>query len=287
MSHSEPAVRSGFIAVLGRPNVGKSSLVNRICGAKVSITSWHPNTTRTAVRGVLDGAGFQAVFVDTPGIHRPRTALGNRLNEAATGAVADVEACLFVLDAAAPVGRGDAFIAERLPVGCVVALNKIDKVGRGQVLAQLGAAAALPLSDAEFFPVSARTGQGVAALVDHLVSRLPEGPRYYPAGMVRDVPEAVFVAELVREQLLRLTREELPHSIACRVSEWEWPYIRCDVVVERASQKGIVIGHGGELLKAAGTAARAALPAGTYLDLRVVVEPDWQRRPEAIERLGY
>lgn len=280
--------RSGFVSVVGRPNVGKSSLVNRICRTKVSITSWHPNTTRTRVRGVLDGEDFQVVFVDTPGIHKPRSALGTRLNETAADALEDVEACLLVLDATAPVGPGDRFVAGRLPPDTIVVVNKIDRARPEQLLEQLSRAEReLELAAAEYFPVSARTGEGVDALVAHVTRRLPPGPRYYPPGMVRDVPEAFYVAELVREQLLRHAREELPHSIACRVSEWEWPYIRCDILVERESQKAIVIGRGGEVLKAAGTAVRQALPPGAYLELRVVVERDWQRHPEIIERLGY
>jgi GTP-binding protein Era len=280
--------RSGFVSVLGRPNVGKSSLVNRICKTKVSITSWHPNTTRTRVRGVLDGEAYQIVFVDTPGIHKPRSALGSRLNATATEALEDVEISLLVIDATAAIGPGDRFVAAQLRPDTVVVVNKVDRARPEQVLTQLAAAnEELGLAEAEYFAVSARTGAGTDELVAHLVSRLPPGPRYYPEGMVHDVPEAFFVAELVREQLLRHAREELPHSIACRISEWEWPYIRCDILVERESQKAIVIGRGGEVLKAAGTTVRAALPPGAYLDLRVVVERDWQRHPEVIERLGY
>jgi GTP-binding protein Era len=286
--HSDDATfRSGFVAVLGRPNVGKSSLVNRMCGEKVSITSWHPNTTRTSVRGVLDTDDAQIVFVDTPGIHRPRSALGHRLNETATAALEDVDVCLLVLDASAAVGPGDRFIAAQLPADTVVVVNKADRASPPEVLSQLAAASELGLSGAEYFPLSARTGDGVGALVDHLVARLPRGPRYYPPGMVRDAPDAVYVAELVREQLLRAAREELPHSIACRVTEWEWPYIAVEILVERESQKRIVVGRGGEVLKRAGTIVRASLPPGAYLDLRVVVERDWQRRPDVIERLGY
>ncbi len=282
------AVRSGFVTILGRPNVGKSTLVNAILGTKVSITSRSPNTTRTRVRAILDGADHQIVFVDTPGIHKPRSPLGSRLNETATDALDGVDVAVLVVDALAPIGPGDRYVASRLPRDSVVVVNKVDRAERGTVLEQLDRAAReLELAGAEYFPVSARTGEGVGELVGHLVTRLPEGPRYYPPGTVSDVPEAFFIAELVREQLLRVARDELPHSIACRVVEWEWPYIRCEILVERDSQKAIVVGRSGSVLKAAGIAARAQLPPGTYLDLHVRVERDWQKRTEIIERLGY
>ncbi len=281
-------VRSGFVAIVGRPNVGKSTLLNRIVGQKVAITASVPHTTRTRLRGVLDRPDAQLVFVDTPGIHKPKTALGQRLNETAAESFADVDVCVLVVEANAAIGRGDRFVADRLPTGSVVAVNKIDRASRSAVLEHLTAAASgLGLEDAEYFPVSARTGDGVDALVEYLVTRMPLGPRYFPPGMVTDVPEAFFVAELVREQLIRFAEEELPHSIACRVTEWEWPRIRCEILVERESQKGIVIGRGGSVLKAVGTAVREQLPPGAYLELFVKVEKGWQRHPELIERLGY
>lgn len=284
-------MRSGFVTVVGRPNVGKSTLVNRILGTKVAIVSDKPQTTRTQVRGVLNRRGptgeldAQVVFVDTPGIHRPRTELGNRLNATATGAIGDVDVVCLVIDASAPLGPGDRFVAQRVPRDAVVVVNKVDAAAPQEVLRQLAKAATLDLS--EYFPVSARTGEGVDALVDHLVSRLPEGPAYYPEDMVTDVPEAFWVAELVREQLLAVARDELPHSIATRVTEWEWPRIRCEILVERESQKGIVIGKRGAVLKEVGIAVRKQLPEGAYLELFVKVDKDWQRRPKALERLGY
>ena len=278
-------MRSGFVAVVGRPNVGKSTLVNRILGTKVSIVSDKPQTTRTQVRGVLNRADAQVVFVDTPGVHKPRTLLGTRLNEAAVSAVGDVDVVVFVVDATAPLGTGDRFVASRLPADAIVAVNKVDAASRREVLAQLAAAGELDRS--EYFPVSAATGEGVEALVDAIVARVPEGPAYYPDDMVTDVPEAFWVAELVREQLLAVTRDELPHSIACQVTEWEWPRIRCEIVVERDSQKGIVIGRGGSVLKEVGTRVREQLPPGAYLELFVKVDKDWQRHPRALQRLGY
>jgi GTP-binding protein Era len=280
--------RSGFVSLLGRPNVGKSTLLNRMVGRKVAITSKVPHTTRTRIRGILDQPAAQVIFVDTPGIHKPKTALGRRINDTAAGSIEDVDVNVLVVEANAPVGRGDRFIAERLPASSVIVLNKVDRVSKAAVLAQLAeASATLGIADAEYFPLSARTGEGVMALVDHLVCRLPEGPRYFPAGTVSDVEDAFYVAELVREQLLSRLKEEVPHSIACRVTEWEWPLVRCEVLVERQSQKGIVIGKGGSLLKEVGMAVRAQLEEGAYLELVVKVENDWQRRPTVIERLGY
>ncbi|TML90713.1 MAG: GTPase Era [Actinobacteria bacterium] len=279
-------MRSGFATLVGRPNAGKSTLLNAILGVKVSIVSDKPQTTRTRVRGLLNRADAQVVFVDTPGIHRPRTLLGERLNETATGAVGDVDVVCMLIDATAPVGPGDRWVVDQVPrerTICVV--NKTDLASRDKVLQQLTAAAELDL--AEYFPVSARTGDGVDALVDAIVARLPVGPAYYPDDMVSDVPEAFWVAELVREQLLALARDELPHSIACQVTEWEWPRIRVEILVERESQKGIVIGREGSVLKAVGTAVRDQLPPGAFIELFVKVDKDWQRRAKALDRLGY
>jgi GTP-binding protein Era len=286
MSAPGEEFRSGFITFLGRPNVGKSSLVNRICGRKVSIVSDKPQTTRHRIMGVLTRPDSQLVFVDTPGLHKPVSALGERVNATAIESAADVDVQCLVLDATAPFGRGDEWVAAKLHMPtAVVIVNKTDRASKDQVMAMLGAAAALG-ADA-YFPVSARTGDGVAVLVDDLAGRLPPGPRYFPDGDVSDQPEEQWVAELVREQLLAVTRDELPYSIATRVAEWEWPRIRVDIVVERESQKGMVIGKGGAVLKQVGTLVREQLPAGAFLELRVRVDKDWQRRPDRIERLGY
>jgi GTP-binding protein Era len=278
-------VRSGFATIVGRPNVGKSTLLNRMLGTKVSIVSDKPQTTRTQVRGVLTRPDVQIVFVDTPGIHKPKTLLGERLNDTATATIGDVDVVVFVVDARAPIGRGDRFVAERVPPGGLCVVNKVDAASRQQVLDQLQLAGHLDL--AEYFPVSAKTGEGVAELVEAIAGRLPEGPQLYPDDMVTDVPEAFWVAELVREQLLAVMREEVPHSIACRVTEWEWPRIRCEILVERDSQKGIVIGRGGAILKEVGSRVRDQLEPGVFLELFVKVDRDWQSRPKALERLGY
>ena len=286
-------MRSGFATLVGRPNVGKSTLLNTICGTKVAIVSDKPQTTRHQARGILEVRSggedgpleAQVVFVDTPGIHKPRTVAGERMNAAAVDALADVDVVCLVLDATAPMGRGDRFVAERVPRDALCVVNKIDVATRAQVAEQLAQAA--ELDRAEYFPVSARTGEGVAELREAVVARMPEGPPYYPEGTVTDVPDAVWVAELVREQLLAVLRDELPHSVACQVTELEWPRIRCEILVERESQKGIVIGKGGSVLKQVGTATRAQLTPGAHLELVVKVEPDWQRRPRALDRLGF
>ena len=279
-------MKSGFVTLAGRPNVGKSTLLNRILGIKVSIVSDKPQTTRTQVRGVLTRPGAQVVFVDTPGIHKPRTLLGERLNDTAEDAVADVDLVVLVVDATQPVGRGDQWVGQRVPSDAVVVVNKVDIATQEQVLQQLQRAYE-QLGKDEYFPVSARTGAGVPELVEAIIERIPEGPQLYPDDMVTDVPEAFWVAELVREQLLAIVREEVPHSIATRVTEWEWPRIRCEILVERDSQKGIVIGRKGEVLKQVGIAVREQLPPGAFLELFVKVDKDWQRRPKALERLGY
>jgi GTPase len=278
-------VRSGFATLVGRPNVGKSTLLNRVLGTKVSIVSDKPQTTRTQVRGVLTRPDVQIVFVDTPGIHKPRTLLGERLNETAAESAEGVDVVCFVIDATQPVGKGDEFVSARVPPDSLLVLNKIDAASKDDVLNQLTRAARWNFS--EYFPVSAKTGDGVAALVAAIVARLPEGPQFYPDDMITDVPEAFWVAELVREQLLAVTREEVPHSVATRVTEWEWPRIRCEILVERDSQKGIVIGKGGAVLKEVGIRVREQLLPGAFIELFVKVDKDWQRRPKALERLGY
>jgi GTP-binding protein Era len=292
--------RSGFVAIVGRPNVGKSTLVNRIVGRKVAIVSDKPQTTRNEIRGVRSTDKNQIVFLDTPGVHRPRTLLGERSNQRALATLAGVDVVCVVVEAAAPIGPGDRFVAAAAhesgsPVFLVV--SKVDVAKRDDVAAQLTRASELG-DFAAFVPLSARTGEGVDALVGELESRLPEGPRYYPEGVVTDQPEAFLAAELLREQLLKIARDELPHSIMVVVDEIEerettsGPLLafHARVLVERDSQRGIVIGKGGEVLKTAGTAARRELEAllGTrvHLETRVKVEPRWQRRAQSLDRLG-
>lgn len=279
-------MRSGFVTFVGRPNVGKSTLVNAMCGQKVSIVSDKPQTTRTRVRGVLTRPDSQLVFVDTPGLHKPVTALGERVNATALDSIADVDVVCLVIDATKSFGSGDRWVASHIDMPkAIVVVNKIDRVGEAALIAQLNAASVL--NAAAYFPVSAKNGKGVAGLVEYISNLMPEGPKYFPDDNVSDMPEEEWVAELVREQLLAVTRDELPYSIATRVTEWEWPRIRCEIVVERDSQKGMVIGKGGLVLKEVGQRVRAQLPEGVYIELFVKVDKDWQRKSDRIERLGY
>ncbi|MFM7080772.1 MAG: GTPase Era [Actinomycetota bacterium] len=279
-------MRSGFVSLVGRPNVGKSSLINSMCGRKVTIVSDKPQTTRTRVRAILHRDDAQVVFVDTPGIHKPVSELGRRVNATAAEAMREVDVTALVVDATMTFGRGDRFVANQLDMTrSIVILNKTDATSHAKIAKQLSALAAL--SAVAYFPVSAKTGDGVPVLVDWLASHLPEGEALYPADVIRETPDTAWVAELVREQLLWEMREELPYSIATRVTEYEWPRIRCEIIVERESQKGMVIGKGGALLKQVGIAVRKQLADGAYLELHVVVDDGWQNRPDRIERLGY
>lgn len=296
-------MRSGFVAVVGRPNVGKSTLVNRLVGHKVSITSSRPQTTRSVIRGVrthVDSEGepqWQMVLVDTPGLHRPRTELGSRLNRLVYGSLAETDAVLFVIDATGPIGPGDRLIAERVreagaPV--ILAVNKVDAAPRADVVAQLAEAAVWDF--AAYVPVSALEGEGIEALTGELESLLAEGPLYFPADQWSDQPEAEVISEIIREKFLERLREELPHSLMVAVEDLEerddgLVTILADVIVERKSQKGIVIGKGGSLLQLAGSEARRELEtllgARVNLQLQVRVEKDWQRRPVLLDRLGF
>jgi GTP-binding protein Era len=285
--------------VVGRPNVGKSSLVNALVGEKVAIVTDKPQTTRFPIRGVVTAADHQIVFVDTPGFHKPRTLLGERLNARVGDAAADVDVLVQVVDAVAGVGRGDGFVAEgqvaphRGPKICAV--NKIDRVAHLRLVPQLAAAAALAEFD-HIVPVSARTGRGVEELRGVLVASLPAGEPLFPAETITDQTVELRVAEVIREKALAVTREEVPHSVAVVVEELErdagtgFLRVACTVFVERESQKGILVGKGGRTLKEIGTAARTELErllaARMYLELRVKVLKDWQRDPAALNRLG-
>ena len=286
-------MKSGFVAVVGRPNVGKSTLVNALVGTKVAITSPRPQTTRRTIRGVVTTDDAQIVLVDTPGMHRPRTALSERLNEQIDATLQDADAALLVLDATQPVGPGDrrlAGLVEGLPTVCVV--NKVDKAGSALTAERLLEAEEWDL--AAYVPASATERTNLAPVVEELTSLLPEGPAYFPEGMATDLPEEILIAELVREKFLARLRDELPHSLTVvleDMSEEEGRLrIHADVVVERDSQKGIVIGKGGAMLRDAGTEARKdierLLGRDVYLDLRVKVEKGWQDNPSLIERLG-
>lgn len=279
-------MRSGFVSFVGRPNVGKSTLLNSICKKKVSIVSDKPQTTRTRVRGVVTNDDTQVVFVDTPGLHKAVSALGERVNATALESTKDVDVVCLVIDADSPFGAGDKWVSGHIDMSkAVVVLNKVDKAGPTKVLKQLTALS--QLNAAEYFPVSAATGEGIDGLMRYLQSKMPEGEFLFPADMVSETPEATWIAELVREQLLIYTNQELPYSIATRVTEWEPPRVRVEIVVERESQKGMVIGKGGSMLHVVGTNVRKQIPKGMSLELAVVVDKNWQQRSERVERLGY
>ena len=283
--------------MVGRPNVGKSTLVNRLVGEKIAIVADSPQTTRRGIHGVVNAEDAQVVFTDTPGFHKPRTLLGERLNDAVGSAVSGVDVVIQVVDAASGVGRGDAFVFERhvRPAGGATfcAVNKVDLVRHHLLVPQLAAAGELGPFD-EIMPVSASVGTGVDELLRLVIARLPEGQALYPEDATTDQTVEEHLAELVREQALRRTREEVPHSIAVVIEELDreddLTRVYATIVVERDSQKGILIGRGGEMLRAIGTAARAEIEPllGTrvYLDLRVKVLKEWQRDPKALNRLG-
>jgi GTPase len=293
-------VKAGLVALVGRPNVGKSTLLNALLGRKLAITSDKPQTTRSVVRGVLHRLDGQAVLVDTPGLHKPRTLLGQRLNDLVRGTLAEVDLVCLLVDAAAGVGAGDRFLAAevaRVATTTLCVVNKADAASRAKMVAALQAAAGLG-DWAEVVPVSARTGQQLDLLVELLFAHLPEGRPLYPDGHLTDEPEQHLLAELIREKALAMVRDELPHSVAVLVDELEPSpdnpevlVVRATLFVERASQKPIVLGRGGTVLREIGTRARTELEAllGTrvYLDLHVKVAKEWQRDPRKLARLGF
>ena len=294
--------RSGFVALAGRPNVGKSTLANAIVGAKVAIVSDKPQTTRRAIRGVANGPDWQLVLVDLPGVQRPRDALTERMQHRVEHELSDADECLLVVNAMQGIGPGDRFIASllraaaagsaHLPVS--IAVNKVDRAPREKVTETLQAAEALGLGG-EIFPVSARTGSGVTSLTDHLVSLLPAGPLYFAAHQRSDQAPSVLLAELVREQVLARTREEVPHAVEVEVQEVTHPHdglVRIEAVVlsETESQKGILIGAQGKMIKSIGVVARRAIERelGTrvHLELSVRVRRHWRADERVLDRLG-
>lgn len=296
--------RSGFVCFVGRPNTGKSTLTNALVGAKVAITSNRPQTTRHTIRGIVHRPEFQIVLVDTPGLHRPRTLLGKRLNDLVRDTYSEVDVIGWCVPADESIGPGDRWIYEQIRevaprTTLVVIVTKIDKVSKDKVAEQLMAVHQL-VGDtaAEIVPVSATKGEQIDVLIDVLANQLPPGPAFYPDGELTDEPEEVLMAELIREAALEGVRDELPHSLAVVIEEIEQREDRDDLIdvhavlyVERDSQKGIVIGKGGARLKEVGTAARTQIEKllGTkvYLDLRVKIAKNWQRDPKQLGRLGF
>ena len=289
--------RSGFVALAGRPNAGKSTLVNRIVGDKVAIVSDKPQTTRREIRGIATGPDWQLVLVDLPGVQRPRDTLTERMQRRVESVLADSDAVLFVLNGEQQIGAGDRFIAaaiENVGVPAVTALNKVDRLDKGRTVTALNTAAGLGVNG-EIFPISARSGAGLDPLVDQLVSLLPEGPFLYPRDEQSDQSEQIRITELVREQVLLRTREELPHAVEVELDELEERedgllVVRARVWAETESQKAILVGSGGRMVKAVGTAARKEieqlLGRRVHLDLRVRVRKGWRRDEALLDRLG-
>jgi GTP-binding protein Era len=294
-----PTLRSGFVSIVGRPNVGKSTLLNALVGTPLAIATPVPQTTRHAVRGILHDEGVQVVFVDTPGLHKARTLLGTRLNDTAREQLTDVDLVLFVVDAAGGIGTGDRYVAGLLEphAGRTIAVvNKIDRLAKAQQLPALATMAGLG-DWAEIMPVSARSGDGVDVVRRLIIERMPEGPPYFPPGQVTDQTLDHRVAERIREQAIIRMREEVPHSVAVEIDEIvpgtsdDVTVVHATIFVERESQKGIVVGRRGAMLRDIGTDARPAvaelLGTRVYLELRVKLLKDWQRDPRALNRLGY
>jgi GTP-binding protein Era len=296
-ANSPTATRSGFIALAGRPNVGKSTLANAIVGAKIAIVSDKPQTTRRAIRGVATGPDWQLVLVDLPGVQRPRDALTERMQRRVESELADADGCLLVLNAQQGIGPGDRFIAGLLassPVPVVIAVNKIDRAERAKTAALLQAAEELGIAD-EIFPVSARTGAGVRPLTDHLAALLPAGPFYFEPRQRSDQSEGVILSELVREQVLARTREEVPHAVEVEIEDIdrqreEFVRIEAVILVETESQKGILIGARGQMVKSIGVAARRAiereLGSRVHLEMSVKVRRHWRTDERLLDRLG-
>lgn len=285
-------MRSGFVALAGRPNVGKSALVNALCETKVAIVSDRPQTTRHRVQGVANGPDAQLVLVDLPGFQRPLDALTERMQRRVDHTLEDVDGVLFVLAADESIGAGDRFVASRTlggPVPVVIALNKVDRADAAAIAKQIQRAATLGDFHA-LHPVSARTGDGVPALRDELFALLPEGPLYFPPGTTTDAPLELRLAELVRERALELTRDEVPHALTVELDELEGRRVSATLFVETSSQKQILIGKGGQMIKRIGTRARPELElllgGPVYLELRVKVKPRWRRDEALLERLG-
>ena len=296
---TEAAFFSGFAAIVGRPNVGKSTLTNALVGSKVAITSSKPETTRGNIRAIVEGQGYQIVLVDTPGLHRPRTLLGSRLGEMVRQALADVDAVVVVLPANQAIGPGDRFLLKALPgnTQAVAAVSKTDLVSKPQLVVKLTEVDSL-MEWAGIVPVSAKNGQGVGELTQLLGGLMPPGPRWYPQGQTTDQELNTRLAELIREASLEAMRHELPHSVAVLIDQVTKPTepeavieVMASLFVERDSQKGIVIGHRGERLKQIGTAARPGLEAllggRVFLRIHVKVAKDWQSDPKQLRRLGF
>lgn len=289
--------KSGFVSVVGRPNVGKSTLINTLTGVKVSIISDKPQTTRNNIRGILNGERMQIIFVDTPGIHKPKSALGENMNRQAAETLKDADAILFLVDASSSVGKGDLFISAKLremKAPKILIMNKIDRLGNEELIIKKEEVRQLGNYEG-IFAVSASKSIGIDPLIQEIFELLPNGPMYYPKDEVSDQPLPFSVAELIREKVLHLTREEVPHGVNVIVDELnkrpdsDLFDIRAVIYVERDSQKGIIIGKGGKMLKKIGSMARAEIEpligSRVFLEIFVKVEKDWTKNPRAVKRM--
>lgn len=296
---NESGFKSGFVGIIGRPNVGKSTLLNNLAKRKISIISDKPQTTRNVIRAIVTSDDSQLIFVDSPGFHKPREALGEKLNSMVRSTMRDVDVILFVLDGTQTIGKGDIFIAgelEKVDTPVIGVINKVDLLDEGRILSQLEVARHL-FEFKELFPLSAKTGSNVSELVDTLSAYLPEGPMYFPPDEKTDQPEKVLIGELIREKALELTRDEVPHSIAVMVERIEpreddvLIEIEAVIYVERESQKGIIVGRGGKMIKEIGIRARKEIEPilgnKIFLDLRVKVEKNWSKNTDFINKLEY
>lgn len=296
---SKHAFKSGFISIVGRPNVGKSTLLNQLLGQKVAIMSNKPQTTRNKIQGILTRESFQAVFIDTPGIHKPKHRLGEFMNKQATSTLGEVDAVLFLVEADQEPGGGDEYIAQMLAgvkTPIILVINKEDLITKDQLLVRIGQYKDL-LDVAAIIPISALKGENLDVLVNEIVKMLPEGPMYFPSDQVTDHPERFIIAELIREKVLELTREEVPHSIAVVIEQikerdnTDTLFVSAIIYVERSSQKGILIGKQGQLMKEIGKRARndieRLLGSKIYLDLWIKVKKDWRNQAVDLRNFGF
>ncbi|WP_017728384.1 GTPase Era [Halalkalibacterium ligniniphilum] len=299
MSNQEQGFKSGFVSIIGRPNVGKSTLINHVIGQKIAIMSDKPQTTRNKIQGVYTSNDAQIVFIDTPGIHKPKHKLGDFMMKVAQNTLKEVDLILYVVDAAEAFGPGEEFIIERLKetsTPAFLVINKIDKVHPDDLLSLIETYSKKH-SFAEVIPISALQGNNVPTLLEQITNHLNEGPQYYPSDQVTDHPERFVVAELIREKVLHLTREEIPHSIAVVIEQMkhrknhDTVYIGATIIVERTSQKGIIIGKQGSMLKEVGKLARADIEAllgsKVFLELWVKVQKDWRNKPQHLRDYGF
>ncbi|WEV55135.1 GTPase Era [Leuconostocaceae bacterium ESL0723] len=292
--------KSGFVAIIGRPNVGKSTLLNRIVGEKIAIMSDKAQTTRNKIQGIYTTKEAQVVFIDTPGVHKPKNSLGDFMVKSAFSALREADAVWFVVDASKPRGAGDNFIIQRLkeiqdtPIYLII--NKVDLIGKDQLFEVINSYQTDAPDWAEVFPISATEGDNVPELLENVVSHLKPGPQYFDADQLTDHPERFVIGELIREKVLQLTQQEVPHSVAVVIDNIERGdddrlLIQASIIVERPTQKNIIIGKQGRMIKQIGTRARKdiehLLGSPVYLETWVKVEPNWRDRPQALQSLGY